>query len=471
MNSATARKIKSKNSKIELMLGKAMYASGMRYIKNDTEILGTPDFSFRGKKIAVFCDSEFWHGKKFLLGEKFKKNEKYWSEKIKANIARDVAVTQELRNCGWRVIRFWGKDIEKNLDKCVETVKKAYDETTCENKRKIYETIDLFAGIGGIRLGFEQTGRTKNVFSCEIDPYACKTYEANFGENPFCDITAVDAAKLPNFDILLAGFPCQAFSIAGRRGGFNDTRGTLFFDVARIIKAKKPRAFLLENVKGLTNHDRGKTFKTIINVLSDELGYDVYYEILNAKDYGVAQKRERIYIVGFLKKANFKFPPEKGATRRLKDIIEQAEVSSKYYLSDVYLKTLKAHKARHIEKGNGFGFEILNFNDVANTLVVGGMGRERNLIIDDRLTNFTPKTNIKGEINKEFVRKLTPREWARLQGYPDGFLVPVSDAQAYKQFGNSVCVPVINEIAKLIIKELDDGQDQGDIRRKKDSKR
>lgn len=324
--------------------------------------------------------------------------------------------------------------------------------------KKKYRTIDLFAGIGGIRLGFEQTDRIENVFSAEIDKYACDTYKENFGDNPFCDITSLDEKKikeLPDFDILLAGFPCQAFSIAGRRGGFEDTRGTLFFDVARIIKEKKPKAFLLENVKGLTHHDKGKTFNTIINVLENELGYKVYSDVLNSKEYGVPQKRERIYIVGFQKNIDFDFPKTKKMKKYIKNILEEQEVSSKYYLSDTYLNTLREHRARHEKKGNGFGYEIIAHDDIANTLVVGGMGKERNLIYDNRLTDFTPKTNIKGQINREYIRKMTPREWARIQGYPDSYKIPVSDAQAYKQFGNSVSVPVIYEIAKEIILRLD----------------
>lgn len=321
--------------------------------------------------------------------------------------------------------------------------------------KNIYKSIDLFAGIGGIRLGFEQTKRVKNVFSAEIDKYACETYEKNFGDNPMRDRTKIEEKKLPDFDLLLAGFPCQAFSIAGRRGGFEDTRGTLFFDVARIIKEKQPKAFLLENVKGLTNHNGGKTFETIMNVLEHDLGYTVYSQLMNAKDYGVPQKRDRIYIVGFKEEIDFEFPKPIRLRKKIKDILEEEEVSSKYYLSDTYVNALRSHKARHQEKGNGFGYHILEQNDIANTLVVGGMGKERNLVLDERLTDFTPKTNIKGEINREFIRKMTPREWARLQGFPDTYEIPVSDAQAYKQFGNSVSVPVINAIAELMIEKLD----------------
>jgi DNA (cytosine-5)-methyltransferase 1 len=321
--------------------------------------------------------------------------------------------------------------------------------------RTLYKTIDLFAGIGGIRLGFEQTKRVKNIFSAEIDKFAAQTYQANFKDNPLCDITKVDEHALDDFDILLAGFPCQAFSIAGKKGGFDDTRGTLFFDVARIIKAKQPQAFLLENVKGLTHHDKGKTFRTIINVLEKELGYTVYSSLLNAKDFGIPQKRERIYIVGFKAPTSFAFPHPTKLTPKIEDILEENEVSAKYYLSNTYLQTLKAHKNRHKEKGNGFGYEVIDTNSIANTLVVGGMGRERNLIKDNRLCDFEPKTNIKGPINKEFIRKMTPREWARLQGFPDTFSIPVSDTQAYRQFGNSVSVPVIYQIAKRIIDTLD----------------
>jgi DNA (cytosine-5)-methyltransferase 1 len=321
-------------------------------------------------------------------------------------------------------------------------------------KNKIYTSIDLFAGIGGIRLGFQQTGRTKNVFSAELNPFSCITYEKNFGDNPFCDVTKIEPKTLPDFDILLAGFPCQAFSIAGKRGGFEDTRGTLFFDVARIIKEKQPKAFLLENVKGLVSHDKGRTFKTILNAL-DELGYFVRYSFLNAKDYGVPQKRERIYIVGFKKEVEFNFPKKKKLEISLKDILEEKEVSSKYYVSEAYMNTLIAHRQRHETKGNGFGYEIIDLHSCANTLVCGGMGRERNLIIDERLTDFTVRTNIKGVINNRFIRKTTPREWARLQGFPDSFEIPVSDSQAYKQFGNSVCVAVINAIAEEILKVLD----------------
>lgn len=320
--------------------------------------------------------------------------------------------------------------------------------------------IDLFAGIGGFRLAFEDLGG-KCVFSSEIDKYCHQTYEANFGDIPHGDITKIDETSIPNHDILLGGFPCQAFSIAGKKGGFEDTRGTLFFEVARIIKEKRPKAFFLENVKGLTSHHKGKTLEVILNTLRNDLGYFVPDpEIMDAKHFGVPQKRERIFIVGFRKDlgiTNFTYPKPLDIPKvTFKDVKEKFPVSAKYYLSTTYLDTLRNHKARHESKGNGFGYEIISDDDIANAIVVGGMGRERNLVIDHRLTDYTPVTHIKGEINREGIRKMTPREWARLQGYPDSFKIVVSDAQAYKQFGNSVAVPAIRETGKVIVDLLQD---------------
>lgn len=328
-----------------------------------------------------------------------------------------------------------------------------------EPKKPKFKFIDLFAGIGGFRLAFQNLGG-KCVFTSEWDKYSKLTYEANFGEVPFGDITKEETKSFipDNFDVLCAGFPCQAFSIAGRKGGFEDTRGTLFFDVAEIIKRKKPKAIFLENVKGLRSHDKGKTLTTILNVLRNDLDYYVPDpEIINAKNYGVPQNRERIFIVGFRKDlgiTEFKYPKPTDKNKVLEDILETDEVSVKYYLSNTYMNTLRAHRARHESKGNGFGYAIHSNDEIANAVVCGGMGRERNLIIDDKLTNFTPVTNIKGKVNRDGIRKMTPREWARLQGFPDDFKIIVSDAQAYKQFGNSVAVPAIQATAKKIIQTL-----------------
>lgn len=311
-----------------------------------------------------------------------------------------------------------------------------------------FKFIDLFAGIGGFRIALQSLGG-KCVFTSEWDEQAKITYRTNFGEVPFGDITKENTKKyIPdNFDVLCAGFPCQAFSIAGKRGGFEDIRGTLFFDVAEIIRRKRPKAVFLENVKGLINHDKGKTLRTILKVLREDLGYFVPEpKVINAKDFGVPQNRERIFIVGFrsdLGIDSFEYPNsfEKKAT--FSEVKEENPVSVKYYLSNTYLNTLVNHKKRHESKGNGFGYEIIQDNGTANAVVCGGMGRERNLVFDQRIVDFTPITHIKGDVNRQGIRKMTPREWARLQGFPDHFVIPVADASAYKQFGNSVAVPAI----------------------------
>lgn len=320
--------------------------------------------------------------------------------------------------------------------------------------------IDLFAGIGGFRMAFQNLGG-ECVFSSEWDEQARKTYYANYGDVPFGDITKETVKnKIPQgFDILCAGFPCQAFSLAGKRLGFEETRGTLFFDVAEILQRHQPKAFFLENVKGLIIHDKGRTFQTILRTL-DEVGYVVPDpQIVNAMYFGVPQHRERIYIVGFRKdlgiaKEDFTYPEQKEVTKKWIDVREENPVPAKYYLSTQYIQTLINHKARHEAKGHGFGYDIIPDDGVAHAIVVGGMGRESNLVIDFRQTDLTPTTRIKGEVNKQGWRKMTPREWARLQGYPDDFRIVVADASAYKQFGNSVAVPAIQATAEQILKTL-----------------
>jgi len=319
--------------------------------------------------------------------------------------------------------------------------------------------IDLFAGIGGFRYALERFGG-HCVFTSEWDKYSQKTYFENFGDLPFGDITSEETKSfIPDgFDILCGGFPCQAFSIAGKRAGFNDTRGTLFHDVAEIIRRKRPRAVFLENVKGLFNHDRGKTLLTILSVLRDDLGYTVPDpQVLNARHFGVPQNRERVFIIGFRDEVDageFKYSERNEDTSTFEEVKEEYPVSVKYYLSTKYLETLREHRRRHESKGNGFGYEIIPDDGVANAIVVGGMGRERNLVYDDRLTDFKPITKIKGEVNREGIRRMTPREWARLQGFPETFKIVVSDAQAYKQFGNSVAVPAITATARRVVEAL-----------------
>lgn len=324
--------------------------------------------------------------------------------------------------------------------------------------------IDLFAGIGGFRIAFQNLGG-KCVYSSEFDAKAQTSYLANYGEMPFGDITKESTKRyIPKeFDILCGGFPCQAFSLAGRRLGFKDeTRGTLFFEIEDILRRHQPKAFFLENVKGLAIHDKGRTLKTILGHLEDA-GYDVVPpKIVNAMDYGVPQHRERIYIIGFRKNLHIKIddfhypePQTIGSNRpKFRDVMEKKVPSVKYYLSTVYIETLRRHRARHEAAGHGFGYEIIDKDGVANAIVVGGMGRERNLIIDKRLKDFTPVTKIKGEVNREGIRRMTPREWARLQGFPDTFKIVVADASAYKQFGNSVAIPAIQATAENELKML-----------------
>jgi DNA (cytosine-5)-methyltransferase 1 len=327
-----------------------------------------------------------------------------------------------------------------------------------------YRSIDLFAGIGGIRLGFDRAfgNRMETVFISEWDEYAQRTYKANFDDAQiFGDITKISEDDVPPFDICLAGFPCQAFSLAGQRKGFDDdykgmSRGTLFFDVARICQKHKPKVIFCENVKGLTIHDGGRTFDIITGTLK-ELGYTVHEKVLNSRDFGVPQNRERIYIVAFrsdIDSSKFEFPRPTDSSKKIRDIIEEKPVSPKYYLSDVYVETLRRHKARHESKGNGFGYEIRDWGDTAGAIVCGGMGKERNLLIDKRQTDLTPVTHIRGSINTEGIRKMTPREWARLQGYSDTYKLQLADVHLYKQLGNSVTVPVIEAIAKNILEVL-----------------
>lgn len=329
----------------------------------------------------------------------------------------------------------------------------------------MYKSIDLFAGIGGIRLGFDRAfgDDIKTVFVSEWDEFAQKTYKANFHDDFDIagDITAIDEKDIPGFDICLAGFPCQAFSMAGKHMGFNDDykgkcRGTLFQDVVRICEYHKPKVIFCENVKGLTIHDKGRTFK-IIKGAFEEIGYTVYTQILNSKDFGVPQNRERIYLVcvrNDIDNGAFEFPVGTDDTKRLFNILEDAPIPSNYYLSDVYLQTLRNHRARHEAAGHGFGYEVRALDGIAGTIVCGGMGRERNLIVDHRPHSMEPITHIKGEINKEDIRKLTPREWARLQGFPDSYKLELADTHLYKQFGNSVTVNVIEAIARAIKEQV-----------------
>lgn len=304
-----------------------------------------------------------------------------------------------------------------------------------------FRFIDLFAGIGGIRLGFESVGG-RCVFSSEFDEDACKTYEANFGEHPSGDITKIDAKDIPDFDILLAGFPCQAFSIIGKKEGFaNETCGTLFFEIERILREKRPAAFMLENVRNLTAHDGGKTFNTIKSHL-EALGYHVYSKVMNALDFGVPQKRERIIIVGFLDDVVFDFPnpipQEKG--KKLSDILEK-NVDKKYYVREEIRKSRidrlkdKNYPKPYISHENMAG--SITPHPYSSCLRAGASA---NYIL----------------INDE--RRPTEREMLRIQGFPEDYKIVVCYGKVKKQCGNSVAVPVIKAVASQMIKSLKEYQ-------------
>jgi DNA (cytosine-5)-methyltransferase 1 len=301
-----------------------------------------------------------------------------------------------------------------------------------------YRFIDLFAGIGGIRLPFDEAG-CECVFSSEIDKGACETYYANFGHVPYGDITKIEACDIPDHDILLAGFPCQAFSIIGKRGGFGDTRGTLFFEIARILAEKQPRAFLLENVKQLCSHDGGKTFQTILRIL-DELGYHVHWRVLNALDYGLPQKRERVMIVGFRDNLRFEFPDPVAKYTPLSELLfPDCDVDRSYFASDRITSKRRASVENapcpsiwHENKGGHVSALpyscALRAGASHNYLLVNG------------------------------IRRLTPREMLRLQGFPDSYNIVVSDGALKKQAGNSVPVSMIRAVSGKIIESMDRGE-------------
>ncbi|EOL46444.1 DNA (cytosine-5-)-methyltransferase [Enterococcus caccae] len=366
----------------------------------------------------------------------------------------------------------------------------------------VLKMIDLCAGIGGIRRGFELTGEFKNVCSAEIDQFAIKTYKHNFGDDPTGDITSrhfKDKLKKVDFDVLLAGFPCQAFSRAGNQKGFMDaTRGTIFFDIAEIIEENKPSVFLLENVDNLFSHDKGNTISTIMEVLVHELDYTIIGVeeddlgnltwdrssfIRNSRNFGVPQNRPRVYIIGFNNRVygrdNLLEAVEELPKRRedinlyndLNDLIEKG-APAKYYLAEGMLNTLENHRNRHSKKGNGFGYMVVN-DPARNSplisnavLATGGSGKERNLILDSNEFAGVHVSNKQTPINSKGIRNMTPREWGKLQGFinyafvdkkgHDQFEFPkdISDTQKYKQFGNAVTIPVIESMAKHIVKIL-----------------
>ena len=390
---------------------------------------------------------------------------------------KEFACLLNLKESGDRTISGWERGEHSPTEaklKIIENLS-TFIPFKKRNERSDFTFIDLFAGIGGIRLPFQNLGG-ECLFSSEWDKFSIKTYAANFGELPKGDISKISSNEIPSHDILLAGFPCQAFSQAGLRKGFADTRGTMFFEIQRILAAKQPKAFLLENVKQLKGHDKGKTLKTILEILRGEndlnipddypvseevrnsmnkkLNYAVDFRVLRANNFGVPQKRERIYIVGFNrdffdesvdldKKISemFSYLENQRSSTRLGDILENNSIiDSKYTISDRLLAGHIRRRKEHKIKGNGFGYSLFNEDSpFCNTISARYYKDGSEILIDQTDVDKNP-------------RKLTPRECARIQGFPDDFLVnAVSDVQIYKQFGNSVSVPVIQKIAENIV--------------------
>lgn len=348
---------------------------------------------------------------------------------------------------GEKLVRAWEAGTETPSDKIYsKIIHFANERPYAESKGNMeFKFIDLFAGIGGIRIPFQELGG-KCVFSSEWDKFAQKTYKVNFGEMPQGDITQIESNSIPDFDVLLGGFPCQPFSSAGLKKGFDDTRGTLFFEIERIMRDKRPKVFLLENVKQLRSHDRGRTLKVILEHI-ESLDYYVKYEILRAGDFGVPQNRERTYIVGFDKRYynlpenyDFKFPVPTFEKTRLGNILED-DVDDRYTLTDTIWNGFQRRKQNNINRGAGFGYCLFDEDSPYVSTLVARYYKDGQEILIKQGEDKNP-------------RKLTPRECARLQGFPDSFIIPVSNMQAYKQFGNSVAVPVVRAVAKRIVEEM-----------------
>lgn len=322
------------------------------------------------------------------------------------------------------------------------------------NDKRNFSFIDLFAGIGGMRLGFEYAGG-HCVFSSECDEIACDTYEKNFGERPSGDITKISSAAIPDFDILLGGFPCQSFSIIGKKEGFkNETCGTLFFEIERILQYKKPKAFLLENVKNLRSHDKGRTFR-IINAHLESMGYKVYSKVLNSLDYGVPQNRERIFIVGFLEDIHFEFPLPVDDDKRLTlaDILEE-NVDRKYYVRDA----IKNSRLQRLKDKN-YPRPYISHENISGSI-----------------TPHPYSSALRAEASANYIlindeRRPTEREMLRIQGFPDSYKIDLPYGKVKHQCGNAVSVPVIHAIAESMILALNRHRRRTDYDKQSSSQR
>lgn len=489
------KSVRSKDTALENKLYQALLRQGIHtFSRNEKSVIGKPDFVFFTRKLAVFCDGDFWHGYNWEIAKhEIKTNREFWINKIEKTMRRDEYVTRQLQADGWTVLRFWGNEIKKSADDCACRI--------AQQLRKIprfpFKTIDLCAGIGGIRRGFEMTGHFKNVLSAEIDKQACKTYAHLYGEEPMNDLTDEkfkNAVESTPYDVLLAGFPCQTFSRVGLQEGFeNAEKGQIFFHIAEIIQRTRPVVVFLENVDHLLTHDNGNTFETILDILVNKLGYHVLgvdkdqdghlvYNagsfIRNSRAFGVPQNRPRTYIIGFdterFSQTQLSIIPSNLPTGSSKELyvdlneVLDKDVEPRYYMATGYLNTLINHRKRQEAKGYGFGYRVVNetgiIHPIANTLLAtGGSGKERNLIYD-------PREGIAGQmiqgkktpLNNMGIRMMTPNEWGKLQGFVnyafidedgnDCFSFPedMPDNQRYKQLGNSVTIPVIEVMAQFV---------------------
>ena len=549
---------KSRGTKIELILAKMLWNAGVRYRKNDKGVHGTPDFTLRGYKIAIFCDGEFWHGKDWEQNkERIKSNRDFWYAKIERNIERDKEINSQLENDGWKVFRFWETDIRKQADECIRQVlgyiqkrsnksKPIISQITEEQRipvqiaegkqlavvshylynqdqpsvepfvqpakniiSKLYDLdeqhpnldslvaepeiqyslgsnlhtapfpaqpeptftfVDLFAGIGGIRLALQELGG-RCVFCSEWDIEAQYTYLLNFGEAPFGDITdPVVKGYIPQeFDVLCGSIPSQRFTFTGKKSSMEKMRGTLFYHFTEIIKDKRPKAFLVETDSNILSSDKGYNMEILLDTLRNGLAYDVAEpQKLSACDFGLPHNTQRIYIFGFRKDIDsdkiteaktgniidvHELLHDKNAPKNqttFGDIKETHPVLTQYYLSEQVMNTLTQQKQLAGTTCKSWKYEAATHNAVLHVLLGNKLNHNHNFVIDYTQNKFSIPANYKGTPNKKGVRKLTPREMARLQGFPDDFILQQKDNTSYKLLENASTVTMVKSVAKII---------------------
>lgn len=488
---------KSRGTKIELLLAKLLWNAGIRYRKNDKGVHGTPDFTIRGHRIAIFCDGDFWHGKDWTINkDKIKSNRSFWYAKIEHNIKHDQEITKQLESEGWKVFRFWETDIRIHAEQCLNEVLSyiqlrlshdyhnrtvrytKYDEPehlVCASEGETqyvssaqseFTFIDLFAGIGGFRIAMENIGG-RCIFSSDWNTEAQSTYFSNFGEIPFGDLTNEDVqAHIPEvFDILCASLPSQRFLLKKKKVELSNLRGTLFYQLANIIKTRTPKAFIIETDKFMLTSNHGKDITILLEVMRNVIAYNVLEPItLKANDYGLPHNTERIYLVGFRKDidpSNFKRPEALLNKTTFESIQEAAAVSSRYYLSNKVMSTLRKQKEQCIAAGKKWKYEAASHGSILHVLQGQNIRSDRNFVIDHRIYTTTRQlseshSSISNNrsINQEGIRRLTPREVASLQGFPTNFDLQLEDTASYKLLERATVVNLAQAIGKEVIKMI-----------------